>query len=100
MAVTAAREARPGVEIGLVGELGAEAACVALADGLALDFVSVPPASVPVARLCAALEVIRAEEAASSSEVNNVVSGGSDSDDVEPLGAAPPALIRGGQPPR
>ena len=59
-AVTAARAARPGTEIGVCGEHGGDPASIAFLAAAGVDYVSCSPHRVPVARLAAAQAVIAA----------------------------------------
>ena len=54
IAVTAGREARPDIELGICGEHGGDPASVAFFHEIGLDYVSCSPYRVPVARLAAA----------------------------------------------
>ena len=54
MAVTAGRQTRPGLEIGICGEHGGDPKSVAFCHEVGLDYVSCSPYRVPVARLAAA----------------------------------------------
>ena len=59
-AVTAARTARPGTEIGVCGEHGGDPASIAFLVAAGVDDVSCSPHRVPVARLAAAQAVMAA----------------------------------------
>jgi pyruvate,orthophosphate dikinase len=54
LAVEDGRRARPGLEIGICGEHGGDAASIELCEELDLDYVSCSPYRVPVARMAAA----------------------------------------------
>ena len=49
-----AREARPGIKLGICGEHGGDPESIAFCHGLGLDYVSCSPFRVPLARLAAA----------------------------------------------
>ncbi|MCY3911208.1 MAG: PEP-utilizing enzyme [bacterium] len=57
-AVSAARAARPGIEVGVCGEHGGDPASIAILAATGVDYVSCSPHRVPVARLAAAQAVI------------------------------------------
>ncbi len=54
IAVTAGRETRPGMEIGICGEHGGDPKSIALCHKIGLNYVSCSPFRVPIARLAAA----------------------------------------------
>ncbi|MDA0734906.1 MAG: pyruvate, phosphate dikinase [Chloroflexi bacterium] len=54
IAVTAGREARPDIELGICGEHGGDPASITFFHEIGLDYVSCSPYRVPVARLAAA----------------------------------------------
>ena len=54
MAVSAGRQTRPDLEIGICGEHGGDPKSVAFCHAIALDYVSCSPYRVPVARLAEA----------------------------------------------
>ena len=54
MAVTAGREARPGLEVGICGEHGGDPESIRICHRLGLNYVSCSPFRVPIARLAAA----------------------------------------------
>jgi pyruvate,orthophosphate dikinase len=62
MAVSAGRQARPGLEIGICGEHGGDPASVRFCHHAGLDYVSCSPFRVPVARLAAAQAALSPEE--------------------------------------
>lgn len=65
MAVAEARETRPGMSIGICGEVGAEPRTIAFCTQIGLSYVSCSPMRIPVARLAAAQAVIKALQARS-----------------------------------
>ena len=60
LAVSAGREARPGLNLGVCGEHGGDPASVAAFLRIGLDYVSCSPYRVPIARLAAAHAVLDA----------------------------------------
>ena len=60
MAVSLARGARPGIEIGVCGEHGGDPSSIEFFHGVGLDYVSCSPYRVPIARLAAAQAKLRA----------------------------------------
>jgi pyruvate,orthophosphate dikinase len=58
MAVTAGRQTRPDLEVGICGEHGGDPSSVEFCNMIGLDYVSCSPFRVPVARLAAAQAVI------------------------------------------
>ncbi|MEM8597050.1 MAG: putative PEP-binding protein, partial [Pseudomonadota bacterium] len=66
IAAERAREARPGISVGLCGEQGADGQSVAFCEAAGFDYVSCSPYRVPVARLAAAQARIRARRDAAS----------------------------------
>ncbi|HVA21829.1 MAG TPA: pyruvate, phosphate dikinase [Candidatus Micrarchaeia archaeon] len=63
LAVAAGRATRPGLELGICGEHGGDAASIALCERIGLDYVSCSPFRVPAARLAAAQAVLTGERA-------------------------------------
>jgi pyruvate,orthophosphate dikinase len=61
MAVTAGRQARPDLELGVCGEHGGDPASIAFFNSVGLNYVSCSPFRVPVARLAAAQAEIAGE---------------------------------------
>jgi pyruvate, orthophosphate dikinase len=61
LAMERGRAVRPGLELGLCGEHGADPASIALCLRWGMDYVSASPYRVPVARLAAAQAVLRAQ---------------------------------------
>ena len=59
-----AREARPGIKLGICGEHGGDPESIAFCDRSGLDYVSCSPLRVPIARLAAAQAALRREPAA------------------------------------
>ena len=59
--VTRARQAKPGLKIGICGEHGGDPNSIGFFDAAGLDYVSCSPFRVPVARLAAAQAAIRAQ---------------------------------------
>jgi pyruvate,orthophosphate dikinase len=68
IAVTAGRQAKPGLEVGICGEHGGDPDSIAFCHELGLDYVSCSPFRVPVARLAAAQAALRAEAGAGAEE--------------------------------
>ncbi|MCG3151258.1 MAG: Pyruvate, phosphate dikinase [bacterium] len=60
MALTAGRQTRPGLKVGICGEQGGESHSVSFCHNLGLNYVSCSPYRVPIARLAAAQAAIRA----------------------------------------
>jgi pyruvate, orthophosphate dikinase len=60
LAVTAARDAKPGLSIGLCGEHGADPGSIRFVLGAGVDYLSCSPWRVPVARLAGAQAVLAA----------------------------------------
>ncbi|MEW2120279.1 putative PEP-binding protein [Streptomyces sp. NPDC005474] len=59
LAVERARQARPGIKLGVCGEHGGDPESIAFCDGLGLDYVSCSAHRVPVARMAAAHSALR-----------------------------------------
>jgi pyruvate, orthophosphate dikinase len=64
IAVGLAREARPGIKLGICGEHGGDPESIAFCDRSGLDYVSCSPLRVPIARLAAAQAALRHSPAA------------------------------------
>jgi len=64
LAIERGRAARPDLEVGLCGEHGGDARSIAFLAAAGVDYVSVSPLRVPVARLAAAQAAVRARAAA------------------------------------
>ena len=63
LATERARQARPGISIGLCGEHGGDPASVAFCERAGFDYVSCSPYRVPIARLAAAQATLRTRRA-------------------------------------
>ena len=62
IAVDEGREAKPGLDIGICGEVGGEPESIAFFNEVGLDYVSCSVFRIPIARLAAAQAVISAEK--------------------------------------
>jgi pyruvate,orthophosphate dikinase len=65
LAIGSARQARPGIEVGICGEHGGDPASIRFCDEAGLDYVSCSGPRVPIARLAAAHAQLTAQEPAS-----------------------------------
>lgn len=61
LAIERGRATRPGMEIGICGEHGGDAASVKFCHTLGMNYVSCSPFRVPIARLAAAQAVIESK---------------------------------------
>ncbi len=68
MAVSAGRETRPSLEVGICGEHGGDPASIAFCYGIGQNYVSCSPFRVPVARLAAAQAALNPELASARKE--------------------------------
>jgi pyruvate,orthophosphate dikinase len=59
IAITAGRETRPGMKMGICGEHGGDPNSVEFCDAIGLDYVSCSPYRLPIARLAAAQAVLK-----------------------------------------
>jgi len=62
MAVSAGRQARPGLEIGICGEHGGDPQSITFCHEAGLDYVSCSPYRVPVVRLAAAQAALASKQ--------------------------------------
>jgi len=60
MAAERGRKTRPGIKLGICGEHGGDPASIAFCEKIGLDYVSASPYRVPIARLAAAQEALKA----------------------------------------